>query len=47
MLRRYLFEESLSVKDAAARASAESGRPRSEIYAISLAIKAEIKPSQD
>lgn len=42
ILRRYLFEEYLSVKDAAARASAESGRPRSEVYAISLAIKAEI-----
>lgn len=39
-LRRYLIEESLSVRDAAARASAESGRPRSETYAISLAIKA-------
>lgn len=39
-LRRYLVEESLSVRDAAARASADSGRPRSETYAISLAIKA-------
>lgn len=39
-LRRYLIEESLSVRDAAARASADSGRPRSETYAISLAIKA-------
>lgn len=39
-LRRYLFEEGLSVKDAAVRASAESGRPRSETYAISLALKA-------
>lgn len=39
-LRRYLLEESLSVKDAAARASAESGRPRSATYALSLAIKA-------
>jgi len=39
MLRNYLLKEGLSVKDAAARASAESGRPRSETYAISLAIK--------
>jgi len=39
-LKRYLFEESLSVKDAAARVSTESGRPRREIYAISLSIKA-------
>jgi 16S rRNA (cytidine1402-2'-O)-methyltransferase len=39
-LRRYLLEDCLSVKDAAARASAESGRPRSETYAISLSIKA-------
>lgn len=39
-LRRYLIEESLSVRDASARASADSGRPRSETYAISLAIKA-------
>ena len=46
-LRRYLFEESLSVKDAAARASAESGRPRSEIYALSLAMKAAFKASAE
>ena len=39
-LKRYLFEESLSVKDAAARVSAESGRSRREIYAIALSIKA-------
>jgi len=39
-LRRYLFKESLSVKDAAARVSAESGRARSDIYAIALSIKA-------
>lgn len=39
-LRRYLIEEGLTVKDAAARASTESGRPRSETYAISLSIKA-------
>ena len=39
-LKRYLLEESLSVKDAAARVSTESGRSRSEIYAISLSIKA-------
>ncbi len=38
-LRRYLFEECLSVKDTAARASAESGIPKSEIYAISLSLK--------
>jgi len=37
-LRRYIFEECLSVRDAAARASAESGRPRSELYAISLSL---------
>lgn len=39
-LRRYLFEKSLSVKDATSRVSAESGRSRSEIYAIALSIKA-------
>jgi len=38
-LRHYLLTEGLSVKDAAARVSAESGRSRSEAYAISLAIK--------
>jgi len=45
-LRRYLLEEGLSVKDAAARVSAESGRPRSESYAISLAIKAASRLSE-
>ena len=39
-IRLFLQEYGLSVKDAAARASAESGRPRSELYAISLSIKA-------
>lgn len=41
-LRRYLLEDGLSVKDAAARVSAESGRPRKEIYVISLAINASL-----
>jgi len=39
-LRRYMFEDGLSVKDAATRVSAESGHSRSEIYAISLCLKA-------
>jgi len=39
-LRRYLVEQGLSVKDAAARAALESGRPRSEIYTLALSIKA-------
>ena len=38
-LQRYLSEDGLSVKDAAARVSAESGHSRSEIYAMALACK--------
>jgi 16S rRNA (cytidine1402-2'-O)-methyltransferase len=45
-LRHYLFIDGLSVKDAAARVSAESGRPRREVYAISLAVKAATKLSE-
>jgi 16S rRNA (cytidine1402-2'-O)-methyltransferase len=42
LLRRYLFEERLSVKDASTRAAAESGRPKSELYPLALALKAEM-----
>lgn len=42
LLRRYLFAEKLSVKDASARAATESGRTKSELYTLALALKAGI-----
>ncbi len=41
LLSSYLFDEKLSVKDASARAAAETGRPKSELYTLALALKAD------
>ena len=42
LLRRYLRQDGLSLKDAVARASAESGRPRREVYAEALRLKEDV-----
>ncbi len=41
LLHRYLGQKGLSLKDAVARAAAESGRPRREVYAEALRVKDE------
>lgn len=42
MIRNCLLEENLSLKDTVARISTETGRPRTEIYAISLAVRSSL-----
>jgi len=42
LLSSYLFNERLSVKDASTRVAAETGRPKSELYTLALALKADI-----